>query len=148
MGVRPYFLKDNLNEPQDFVALANGLRRMAMQFPQTLWPRIMRVWFRILDRIPSQIRSCRGPQELGDIVIHDDQERWSTRWRSSIRYLRCYRPATYSYVRWEGFAYEVQYAAALYGVILAGPLASKGHGSYLIPRDGVRGYKVGWTPFS
>jgi hypothetical protein len=148
MGVRPYFLKDNLNEPQDFVALANGLRRMAMQFPQTLWPRIMRVWFRILDRIPNQIRSCRGPQELGDIVIHDDQERWSTRWRSSIRYLRCYRPATYSYVRWEGFAYEVQYAAALYGVILAGPLASKGHGSYLIPRDGVRGYKVGWTPFS
>lgn len=148
-GVRPYLLDGVPDAPQDWIAVANGLRRMAFQFPKTLWPRVLPVWFGILDRIPSHIRACRGPSDLGDIVIHDDQKRWQLRWRSSqIRFVRCYRPASYHYVRWEGFAYEVQYAAALYGVVLSGPMASKGHGSFLVPRDGVRGYKVGWTPYS
>jgi len=147
-AVRPYFLKDEPHEPQDYISLANGIRRMAYQFPETLWPAIRRTWFRILDEIPSRVRACRGPSELGDLVIFDDEVRWRYRWRSSIRYFQVYRPATYHYVRWEGFAYEVQYAAALYGVTLAGPLARRGHGVYIVPRDGVAGYKVGWTPHS
>lgn len=158
--VRPYFLKELPHEPQHFIALANGIRKLGRceAFPHSIRDSLRRAWFRCLDHIPTAIRSCRGPEDLGDLVIHDDQERWDTRWRSCIRYVRCYRPAQYRKVRWNGFAYDVQFAAALYGVsvepkrsIGSQPLradALSERERYLIPRDGVDGYKVGWVPFS
>jgi hypothetical protein len=155
VGVRPYQLKESPNEPQQIIAFANGLRRAARQYgapsDRPLYSR--RAWFKLLDLLPTAIRGCRGHEDLGDIVIHDDEKYWQCRNRASIRYLRCYRPATYRKVRWEGFSYDVQFASALYGVALmplGRTLLSRNglDGRYLIPRDGVTGYKVGWVPFS
>lgn len=155
MPVRAHYLKESPNDPQSLITLANGIRRVHTNL-QGLSPGctgLVRTWFRCLDLIPSSVRSARGPCSLGDIVIHDDESRWSVRWRSSIRYVKCFRPARFKKVRWEGFAYDVQMAAALYGVTLmpeprVGSGAPKERIRYLIPRDGVTGYKVGWVPFS
>lgn len=148
VGVRPYLQEKEPSEPQDYISMANGLRRMALQFPGTLWPDVRRVWFRIHDCVPSHIRQCRGPEILGDLVFHDEERTWTSRWRGQIRYLRVYRPVAFKYVRWEGFAYEVQYAAALYGVTLSGPDSHRGWGCFIVPRDGVAGYAVRWLPHS
>lgn len=149
-AVRPHFLKEIPNEPQDYISLANGLRRMALASPDDVdrWHRVKRAWFSCLDNLPVNVRCCRGPEGLGDIVIHDSEERWSTKTRNSIRYIRSYQPVNGREVRWEGFAYDVQFAVALY-------LAGKGRESptrlpngNLAPRDSVTGHKVGWTPYS
>jgi hypothetical protein len=104
-----------------------------------------------LDALPRAIKACRGPKDLGDLVVHDDEQRWITRWRSSIRYVRVYRPVATHVVRWEGFAYDVQFAAALYGVPTNLPTKVGGHYPREIlvsSRSSVMGYKVGWVPHS
>lgn len=148
IAVRPHFLKDDLNEPQDYISLANGLRRLALQEPgaSDRWCRVRRAWFVCLDNIPKHIRDLRGPEALGDLVIHDIEEKWQQRWRHSIGWVKCYRPARFRKVIWERFAYSIQFAGALY---LAGTGGlSRDSGGNLSPRDNVLGYKVGWTPFS
>jgi len=154
-AVRPYLLKEFPNEPQEWITFANGLRRMASQnaLSNDVRRRLTRSWFRILDRIPVAIRRCRGPEALGDIVIHDEEARWVTRIRGSIRYVRCYRPAVFRKVYWWGYGYDVQMASALYGLMFE-PRPEPGRrvwnddSRYLVPRDGVMGYKVGWAKFS
>lgn len=155
VSVRPHFVKEDPNEPQDYISLANGLRRMALNNGQTSgrFARLRHSWFRCLDNLPVTVRCCRGPEALGDIVIHDGENRWTARWRRCIRYLRVYRPATYRRVGFDRFGPEVQMASALYGVSLyphktrkGTPESSDSRG--VIPRDGVLGYKVGWVPFS
>jgi len=150
VAVRPHFLKGELLEPQDYIALANGLRRVALSSSHSAyrWHYVIRAWFSCLDNIPNHIRSCRGPQDLGDTVIHDEQERWSTKTTDCIRYIRSYTPIAGREVRWEGFAYDVQFAVALY-------LAGKGQdretrlpNGNLTPRDAITGYRVGWSAYS
>ncbi|UHM27615.1 MAG: RNA-dependent RNA polymerase [Fushun levivirus 1] len=151
VAVRPYYIEELPDGPEDWIALANGIRRLACQdlrIPRR-WLSLRRSWFRALDNVPALVRQCRGPTELGDIVIHDDPERWHTKERGNcIRYLKVYRPRALSRVRWERFAYEVQFAAALY-------LAGKGRdrklrdpNGDLVPRDPVLSFKVGWIPYS
>jgi hypothetical protein len=156
-GVRPYYLKDEVNEPQHWIALANGLYRSSHQNgdDDRYCRRLRRAWFRCLDRIPNTIRQCRGPEGLGDLVVQDgDERRWSVRWRGSIRYVRVYRPVQRPDVAWAGFGSEVQFAAALYGVPrypMKVPKTFVGHGDDpkgLLSRKAVTGYKVGWVPFS
>jgi hypothetical protein len=87
VDVRPYFLKEFPDEPQKLIAMANGIRAMAVKGHQTDENRhslLRRSWFSILDAIPTTIRRLRGPQALGDIVIHDEEERWQIRQRHSI----------------------------------------------------------------
>ncbi|DAD50930.1 RNA-directed RNA polymerase [ssRNA phage SRR6049586_1] len=154
VAVRPFLLKELPSEPQDFITIANGIRRLALNNGQnpTRFARLRRSWFRCLDNIPSTIRRCRGPEGLGDIVIHDDESRWSYRWRSSIRYVRCYRPASFRTIGMNRFCGDTQMAAALYGIALH---PEKSHDTRpgfdsrgIVVRDGVTGYKVGWAPFS
>jgi hypothetical protein len=103
--VRPYFLKELPSEPQQIIAMANGIRRMAdaVHVAHGRLDLVRRSWFRVLDALPSSIRRLRGPKDLGDLTIHDDQERWQTRWRHGIRYIRVYRPARFRRVGWEHF---------------------------------------------
>lgn len=148
VDVRPYFQKKECYEPQHFIAMANGIRRMALsnRNPYSRWPDLVRAWHRSLDNIPIGPRSCRGPEDLGDIVVHDDPEFWSTRTRNSIRYIRVYRPVTHRKVMLRVFDYDVQLAAALYGGLETG---NRGNGNpYHIPRDGVTGYAERWSPYS
>lgn len=154
--VRPFFLKELPYEPQHYIAMANGLRHLGRSDPgnDARFNSVRRSWFRVLDVIPSAIRRLRGPKDLGDIVIHDDEEFWQTRTRSCIRYVRCYRPARFARVGWEHFKPDVVLASALYGV---GSDTERDHftrpreridSGGVIPRDSVLGYKVGWVPRS
>lgn len=138
-NVRPYFLKKEPSEPQDWIAMANGIRQMGCHNPQSDYrmPYLRRAWFMALDNLPVHIRRLRGPSDLGDIVVHDEFEFWETRTRSSRRYIRCYRPTTYRKVSWDHFYSDVLLAGACYGI-------GWGDG-WITPRDSVTGYKVGWV---
>lgn len=154
--VRAYYLENNPNEPQHFISIANGIRRVMANFSKNsaVHARLRLCWFRVLDNIPSTIRSCRGPEELGDLVVCDDEQFWSTRLRNSIRWVRVYRPCEFARIHFARFDPSIQVAVALYGVRLAPQLWPKkiypvGYDPRgLSLRDGVLGYKVGWVPFS
>lgn len=148
VGVRPYYLKEDLNEPHNIIALANGLRRSALDASEDggRWLKLRTAWFRALDLLPEPVRRCRGPKGLGDVVIHDSEQHWMIRWKNSIRYVKSWSPKEYRKVRWNGFAYDVQFAAALYGVSRRKfDHTSEGD---LVPRDGVAGYGHSWVPYS
>jgi hypothetical protein len=152
VDVRPYFLKEEPNEPQQYIALANGIARLGRQdpFDSGRSRDLRRAWFCVLDALPTNIRRLRGPPELGDLVIHDDDEiHWQTSVKHSIRYFRCYRPARFKRVGWENWKPDVVLAAALYGVgdTVVGPLGNQ-RSVGLTPRDAVLGYKVAWVPHS
>nr|QDH88659.1 MAG: RNA-dependent RNA polymerase [Leviviridae sp.] len=134
--VRPHFLKDSPNEPQQLIALANGLRRASKEVPSRLLA-TRRSWFGVLDGLPSHIRSLCGPSDLGDLCVHDEERFWNTRSRSGIRYIKVYRPARFRKVSWRHFRPDVVLACAAYGT---------GGGELgVTPRDAVLGYKVGWV---
>lgn len=134
-AVRPFSLKELPCEPQHFIAFANGIRRKVSAHFGELGI-FLRPWFSILDQLPVWVRCCRGPEGLGDIVIHDAETRFTTRSRSQRIYVKVYRPARYQKVRMSLFDPGVIHACALYGVPW-----SRG---FLMPRDPVTGYKVGW----
>lgn len=156
VDVRPYNLEEYPNEPQQLIALANGIRAMATKNSPHIAHRhglLRRAWFSVLDAIPTAVRRLRGPQGLGDIVIHDDETRWQIRWRHSIRYVGCYRPARYRSIDWNHWRPDVVLASALYGIGDGGSEHIKAperrSGRYgVTPRDAVTGYKVGWVSFS
>lgn len=134
-AVRPYFLKEDLFEPQHFIAAANALRACAEASPQG-FALVRSAWFGLLDSLPTDIRHCRGPSGLGDVVIHDEVSKWSTRWRSQTKYVRVYRPCRYLTVPFKLFDPDVVHACALYGVPWT-------RGQIMV-RDPIQGYKLGW----
>lgn len=144
VAVRPFNIKETPCEPQHFITLANQIRRFAAP-NWGRWHDLRNVWFSVLDALPTQVRRCRGPESLGDIVVHDDQHRWDLRVRSGVRFIRCYRPAAFGRIGIGHFRADVQLATALYGAI---DTNQKGHPLGVSFRDNVRGYKVGWVPWS
>ncbi len=151
LPARAHYVKEYPNEPQQLISLANGIRRVAHQFHEES-PRRSRLqapWYKVLGCLPTAIRCCRGPTNLGDLVIHDSEDRWAIRWRHSIRYVRCYRPARFRGVRFGRYHPDVQIAAALYGMkLMFSPGGRVYENSMLVTRGGVLGYTVGWVPFS
>jgi len=145
VDVRPHYLKELPREPQEWIAFANGIRRVGST-DSALDPRFLRCWRLILSKIPADIRRCRGPAELGDLLLHDQPEFWNSRRRSSTRFFRCYLPEGFKVVEWRRFPASAVLAAALYGSRNA-PV--KGHAAPgIIPRNGVTGYALGWVPLS
>lgn len=134
--VRPYFMKDSPSEPQQLIALANALRHLG-KGSKKRFDCVIGGWFCVLDALPNNLRGLRGPSDLGDLLIHDEESRWRPRWRSGIRYFKVYRPARYRKVPWSVFRPEVVLAAATYG-------APWGGGG-IIPRKALASYKVGWV---
>lgn len=148
-SVRPYHLEEDLNEPAHYIAFANGLRALGDRLAACGLDDLRRAWFSVLDCLPSDVRSCRGPEALGDLVIWDSRERWTVRVRNSVRYLRVYRPARKRKVNVHAFSIGVVLACATYGVPSSHPKGWAWHRTGgVIPRDGVLSYKVGWTPYS
>lgn len=142
--VRPVFLKESLDEPHQLIAAANQVRRLGFDLFGGLGP-FAPIWFAIQDQLPVRVRRCRGPQGLGDIVIHDLESNWS--WTSSAKdRVYCYRPVNFRKVSLRGFSDGTVFACGLYGVRV-----SEG---YVNPRDSVTGYSVrkvmaygsGWLP--
>lgn len=148
-SVRPYHLEEDPNEPAHYIAFANGLRALGDRLAACGLDDLRGAWFSVLDCLPSDIRSCRGPEGLGDLVIWDDRERWTVKVRNSVRYLRVYRPARKRKVNVHAFRNGVILACAAYGTPSPHPKGWAWHRSGgVIPRDGVLSYKVGWTPYS
>lgn len=143
-SVRGHYLKAYPSRPSDFMSLANGIRRSSGR----LFSKVYRAWRKCLDRIPVEIRCCRGPEVLGDIVIHDEETRWNFRQRNSIRYFRVWRPARFRKIPWLRFKPDVVLASALYGVNSGGPSRIPWSSCGVSPRDAVLGHKLGWVPYS
>lgn len=120
LDVRPHFQKEICEEPHHIIALANGLRRFGCRDDSLGGNGLYRTaWFRSIDALPRQISICRGPESLGDLVIHDEEHRWLAtnpwRVRNSIRYLRVWRPVANRMIDWDNFRPGVVMAVALYG---------------------------------
>lgn len=147
--VRAHFLKELPDEPQKWIALANGLRRVAFANADggPRWALVRRAWLRCLDPIPIAIRRCRGPEHLGDVVIHDEPRFWEyvnfeekrsprrppdyhPSWERS--FIRAYMPVP-SVLPWHHWLPAVQLASCTLG------LPSRG----ITPRGGVDGYRIG-----
>lgn len=155
VAVRPFCLKESPHEPQDFIVLANGIRRMEGQAARCCQsPSHFRsAWHATLDYIPRSISCLRGPPDLGDIVIHDDEYNWRVRWRNSIRYIRAYKPVISDCVRLDRFGSDELLAGALYGItpvrIPGSPKPSDTYDGRGLPlRGAVTGCKPGWVPYS
>lgn len=148
--VRGYYLKQLPTGPQGFIAFANGLTEMADRLSESDFRLPRSAWFSVLDRIPSVVRSCRGPKDLGDLVITDSIEHWTTRLRSSIRYVKVFRPWRLRVIAFSLFDGPTVLACATYGVGQHhGSRNSRWRGTDGVnPRDAVLSYKVGWVPYS
>lgn len=145
-AVRPFYMKEDPHGPQDYLPLANGIRALQTRH-RDLGVRVSsRPWFAVLDRLPERVRRCRGPEALGDIVIHDDEQRWTVRWHNhrgeqeGIRYVRALLPDRVRVVGWQHFRPDVVLASATLGI---------GDGAKgVTPRDAVLSYRLGWVPYS
>jgi hypothetical protein len=137
--VRPHYLKKIVNEPVELVPDCNGIRRALKKLESLCGTSDLRPWHAMLDVLPSDIRQCRGPEELGDVVLHDEPHRWRFKWNHSIRSIKAIIQLP-TYLRWEHWKPDVVLACAVYGT---------GDGTLgVTPRDSVSGYKIGWVPFS
>jgi hypothetical protein len=154
-AVRPHFQDRSPASPQDWISFANGLRRVWCE-DTSFDPRFLKAWHACLERIPADIRACRGPAHLGDIVVHDTIERWRIHRKDSIRYIRAWIPFTFGVFEWSRFPAGAVHASALYGISnekfgiavgydQRGNLVRVGG---VIPRDGVTGYHRDWVPAS
>jgi len=138
-AVRPHYLKDEPYEPADWIKLANGIRRLGRKDSgcDFHWGIVRRAWLRALDAIPVNIRRLRGPEDLGDLVIHDEREFWFKRRTRDLRtFVRTWMPFTKALPLhyWSG---PVVFASALYGVPSDG----------VLPRDTVDGYRMKWVSY-
>jgi hypothetical protein len=155
-AVRPFYLKEVPDEPHKWIAFANGLRRVVRDSGFDL--SLHRTRRLILNQLPSVIRGLRGPESLGDGVIHDHESRWcgatlekrgrrrielgayDPRLGDGIRYFKCWLPVNHKTVGWSNFRSDVVLATALYGT---------GDGLMgVTPRDSVTGYGLRWVPSS
>lgn len=138
--VRAHYLKELPDEPQHWIALANGLRRADPELQY-----YASAWYFCQDQLPSTVRSCRGPKWLGDMVIHDPTAQptlrpyhtitGGKRWENSPTYFyRVWRPITHK--RYLGVDYHYRVATAA---------ASLGVPSEFSFRDGVKSYKLDWV---
>lgn len=136
--VRPYYLKKIPHEPQDWISMANGIRRVA--YPDVKsgsWRLpVRRAWHHALAPLPNNIRRLRGPRALGDLVIHDDHVKWLTRSHHTGQHWIRVLQVVPSTIPLERFQPGVQLAAALYGVPSTGPTT----------RSGVSGFRIKWMP--
>lgn len=158
--VRAFYLEEFPCEPHQWIAYANGIRRVVVDHLHLSGEGdiTFRTWFAVLGQLPSSIRSLRGPRALGDIVIHDHESRHRPESREStgkrqrslgsydprigdgIRYFRTWSPINHRYIGWEHFRPTVVLATALYGT---------GDGTRGVsPRDNVLGFGERWVSLS
>lgn len=139
VDVRPHYLKEFPYEPQHYIALANGIRRFIKRLQVRNTGRVNKligVWHFCLDKLPSHIRACRGPEYLGDLLIQDEERHWAPiTGDNQIRSFRCFLPVSQR-LGWEHWRRDVVLASALYGCESTG----------VTPRGAVQGYRMGWVP--
>lgn len=180
--VRPFYLKEFPREPSDWIAIANGLNRQSWslgldtpglgplvdpsQAPDGLSPQgapfTLRAWHYAVSRLPRSIARCRGPRDLGDIVINDLERRWqlrSSKICSQSRQIYVWKPVKLRVVSFGAFHPDVVLASVTYGAGDSNigrverdvsrdtelePLSGRGVGG-VTPRDAVLSYGHAWT---
>lgn len=159
--VRAFNLEKLPSDPNEWITFANSLYQRAVDWGL---PQLHSVIACVKDQIPSAIRRCQGPRDLGDLVLwNDDPVSWASSTRNSVRWIRVWRPVperrflhgrrvSFRPLDFAGTSVcpvsrrqytdcserEVALAAAVLG------LPSDG----LTPRNGVSGYRFGRVPFS
>lgn len=135
--VRAHYLEKPPNEPHEWISLANGLRRLPAKWAHT-------AWVECIKNIPNQIRQCRGPESLGDIVLHDYPGAWELHVRTPkgeynpCVYYRAWVPVPVV-LPWQHWKPPIQYAGALLGLPSEGVTPRKSVG------EAVSGYRLGWV---
>lgn len=135
--VRAHYVKELPMEPQQWISLANGLRRSCAGVPGR-WEKVLRAWHIALSQLPKDIRENRGPTHLGDIVIHDDESKWRVRVfdkSCQTRVVRAWTPVA-ERLSWRLFPSLVQLASCTLGLSSSGPS----------PRGAISGYKHRYVP--
>lgn len=160
--VRPHHVREDVEIPAQLITLANGIRRFRKRFQATTCrsPRTVHIWRSVLNHLPKAIQECRGPDELGDLVINDDEVAWvhRTRTRDSVRYLRVWRPVANVPKTWDNYRPSVVMACALYGVPSGAPpiepwvdVNESWRRAGVVPRKKgsyISGYRFGRVPYS
>lgn len=137
VDVRTFKLSEFPDEPQKWISFANGLWSVAN--PNNHHDSRL-VFFRRLHRyclgnLPSHIRRLKGPEHLGDLVVHHFPADWQAPLLAGgIAYYKGYLPVS-NETPWDHFPPCVVLAAALVGV------SSKGSPHCEHP---VKGYRIRW----
>jgi len=118
IDVRSHYIEEAPIEPTDWISLANGIFRRSCYLDLRQSPGF-RARLRALDQLPSDIRCNRGPAELGDVIVHDLAQRWTSWQLDSIRWFRCTIPQFPHLPLWV-YPGGVQMAVALKGVMSNG----------------------------
>lgn len=136
VAVRPFYLKEFPDEPQKTFSLINGLGRLA----QSAEGSHIRACFSsraralAIETLPFPLRKLRGPEALGDIVIHeDDVQTWRILVRNGIRYVYGYLPVA-KRLPLHHWRPNVVFACALYGVPSDGVLSRGSVSGYAVKR--------------
>jgi hypothetical protein len=149
--VRAYYQKEDPDEPQKTIAMANGLYRSVYPDEGVQRPKFLRAWHRCLDSLPTAIRKLRGPPSLGDLVIHDSSK-WTFKETSDGRgFIRTYSPIS-TLLGWEHWKPHTILASALYGIgdgrgeSIKTPLGNSKNPGGVSFRDNVSGFRLKWIP--
>mgnify|MGYP001098650549 CR=1 FL=1 len=151
--VRPFYIKeDPYASPSALIGFANNLRAWSLKWDM---PELIAVRAAVLDSIPADIRRCRGPEELGNLCIHDDEPNWAVTWRQSKRWIRVWRPVLrkrylFSIARrvpLKGKRFQVVRELSETGVALTAALTGLPSDG-ISPRNAVEGYRFGRVAYS
>lgn len=132
--VRAHYLKELPDEPQKWIELANGLRRVdpSGRFTAAAW------WF-CVDQVPTDWRNFGPASLVGVSVFHsEDAKPVLKKYRNEdvlVPSYRVKRPVTQAFDLGSYWAPEVALAAAALGV-----------GSRVTPRESVTGYRTSYIP--
>lgn len=139
VDVRTYKITGDIDEPAKWISFLNGIWSVVNPniHCHSRLPFIRRLYRIGLASLPNHIRRLKGPELLGDLVIHgtlDNSELHSSPIIDGIRYYKGWMPIT-NVVPWEYFSPGAKLASALYGA------SSQGLTSSFEP---ISGYKAAW----
>jgi len=137
--VRPFYIKDLIDDPWELLPDCNGVRKSLRKLETLTGQKHLSPLHNWLDMLPTVIRNCKGPELLGDSVLHTDESEWKFKWKHGIRYFRGVVRVNRS-LDWKHWHPSVVLASALYGV---------GDGRRgITPRDSPHSFAVKWIPWS
>ena len=143
--VRPYYIKEAINDPWLLIPTYNGFRRTSKKLEAFRGVQPHKVLSTLLASCPTVVRSCKGPEQLGDVVFHsDDESEWRYKWEHGIRYFKAVVRVNKPLV-WAHWKPNVVLASALYG---EGDKRGKPRSLGITPRDAPFSMAVKWVPSS
>lgn len=147
--VRGYFQEKSIEQPAHIISALNGIRRSALAggCVAERWRIVSKAWHYLNGLLPREVRSCRGPESLGDLVIHVPEEQWRSRTVNSIRMFRAYSPSEFTEFSLEKYWNQtVVLATKLYGVPAQDPKGRQE--TWIRPRGDPKAYRTVWVTCS